>query len=265
MINQSIVITKELGNLLASARKKARLTQKEVGERLGFSGRSGRVYVSRLEKGGINNPSLWLILKFLNICEKPWSSFFEKLAGIYFNKQHDKIMRQVPTTKYYKKIDRDVAKYTHSIRTKFSEKQNIKPLTQHQKEKMSLGFAKHRVAIEQIEREVTILLGDTKEPTLYNQFYKDFARECYSALRKFYTPLMDIDKRKEKSSVNIRGLKEELDKIIEKWVEKELKREILEKVKELPIKYFQGTSEEQNYQGLTPRYGLRFSSVFIRG
>lgn len=238
MINQTIVITKELGSLLASARIKVHLTQKEVGERLGFSGRSGRVYVSRLEKGGINNPSLWLILKFLAICEKPWSSFFEKLAGIYFNKQHDRIMAQVPTTRYYKKIGRDVAKYTHSIKTKFSEKQEIKPLTQQKKDKMSLGFAKHRTNIEPIEKEIQKLLGELSAPLWSNQFYKAFAREYYSAIKKITTKARKGENTKEisvnsaSSALNIK-----LNQIIEKWVGKGLDREILEKVKEITLKY----------------------------
>lgn len=236
MINQSIIVTKELGILLAEIRKKACLTQKEVAERMGFSGKSGRVYVSRLEKGGINNPSLWLILQYLTVCEKPWASLFEKLAGIYFNKQHDKIIAQVPTTRFYKKIDRDVAKYSHSIDSKFSIKQGVKPLPQEQKEKMAKDFGRYRANIEPIEREITILLGDSGELPLLNQFYKAFARECYSALRKATVPQMNTDEKQEKPSVNIRGLN--LDKIIEKWVEKGLKREILEKVKEIPLKYY---------------------------
>jgi transcriptional regulator with XRE-family HTH domain len=234
MINETIVITKELGSLLASARIKARLTQKEVGERLGFSGRSGRVYVSRLEKGGINNPSLWLILKFLNICEKPWASFFEKLAGIYFTKQHDRIMAQVPTTRYHRKIDRDVAKYTHSIKTKFSEKQKIKPLTQQKKDKMSLGFAKHRANIEPIEREIQKLLGELSAPLWSNQFYKAFARECYTILKK-NKPLNTLISQKELSASSVLNIK--LNQIIEKWAKKGLKREFLNKVKDIVLKY----------------------------
>jgi len=236
MINNTIDITKEMGSLLADIRKKACLTQKEVAERIGFSGNSGRVYVSRLEKGGINNPSLWLILQYLTVCEKPWSAFFEKLAGIYFTKQHDKIIAQVPTTRFYKKIDRDVAKYEHSIDSKFSVKQGVKPLPQEQKEKMAKDFGIYRANIEPIEREITLLLGDSGEPIINNQYYKAFARECYSAIRKANMPQMNTDEKQEKSPVNNCGVN--LDKIIEKWVEKGLKREILEKVKEIPLKYY---------------------------
>jgi transcriptional regulator with XRE-family HTH domain len=248
MINNTIDITKEMGSLLADIRKKAHLTQKEVGERLGFSSRSGRVYVSRLEKGGINNPSLWLILQYLTVCEKPWSSLFEKLAGIYFNKQHDKIIAQVPTTRFYKKIDRDVAKYEHSIDSKFSIKLGVKPLSQEQKEKMAKDFGRYRANIEPIEREITILLGDSGEPIINNQYYKAFARECYSALQKI-TALREATSSEAKMQArNNETTKEisadsalsavKINQIIDKWVEKGLKREILEQIKAIPIKYF---------------------------
>jgi len=242
-------IMKELGILLAEIRKKAKLTQKEVGERLGFSGRSGNVYISRLEKGGINNPSLWLILKYLDVCEKPWPAFFQELSAIYFNKQHNKIIAQVPTTRFYQKVDRDVAKYTHSIQTKFSEKQNLKPLTQEKKDKMSVEFGKHRAVIEQIEREITSLLGNTSEPIINNQYYKAFAREVHSILKKITTKARNSKSRWDEATSKEETTKEfsailasstvnmKLNQIIEKWVKKGLKREILEQVKEIPIKY----------------------------
>ena len=229
-------LTKEIGNLLAKIRKEALLTQKDVAERLGLSEKAGMMYISKLEQGKIKNPSMNTILHYLTVCNKPWVSFFEKLAGIYFMKSHWKIISQVDIPRHYKKVTRDVAKYQHSIETKFSEKQGLKPLKQEKQEKMAIGFLKHRVVIEPIEREITILLGDSGEPIINNQYYKAFARECYSAIRKANMPQMDTDKNQEKSSVNIRGLN--LDKIIEKWVEKGLKREILEQVKEIPLKYY---------------------------
>ncbi len=235
-----IVLTKEIGKLLKGIREKAHLTQEEIGVRLGFSGKSGRVYVSKLERGQIENPSLKLILNYLTICEKPWSVFFEKLAEIYFDKQHQKIMAQVPTTKYYKKIDRDVAKYTQGIKTKFSEKQNIKPLTQEQKEKMAVEFGKYRVVMEQIEREITLLLGDSNEPRLYNQFYKAFARECYRVINKFITKSRKEENLKKISVISLSAaIQDNLRPIVEKWGNRGLKRNILEQIIEIPFKYIQ--------------------------
>jgi transcriptional regulator with XRE-family HTH domain len=243
----SWVLAKEIGQLLASYRQTSHLNQTNIADRLGLSPKSGKITISRLETGNFRNLSLDLVLGYLDICEMPWSSFFEKLSAIYFNKQHDKIITQVPTTKFQNKVDRDVAKYTHSIQTKFSQKQNIKPLTQQEKEKMSVGLGKYRAIIEPIEKEITLLLGDSGELPLLNQFYKAFARECYSALRKNTAKTRNGENTKEILTNAVLNIK--LNQIIEKWVEKGLKREILEQVKEIPIKYFQNTfTDETNYK-----------------
>ncbi|MEO0092379.1 MAG: helix-turn-helix transcriptional regulator [candidate division WOR-3 bacterium] len=218
MIKITQELSKEIGELLAGYRKKSHLTQAEIALRLGLSQKSGVITISRLEKGKFKNLSLDLILNYLTICEKPWPAFFEKLASIYFKKKHDKIMAQIPTNKYYKKIDRDVAKFTHSIETKFSEKQKIKPLTQAKKEKMAIRYGKHRINIEPIEQEITKLLGETQVPIILNQFYKAFAREYYSVLQQdLETPIVN----------------QKLNRLMEKWVKKGLSSEFLEKVKEI--------------------------------
>lgn len=234
MLLNEMKLNEEIGKLLKEARKQARLDQKEVGNRLGFKGDGGQVYVSRLERGKIENPSMWLILKFLTICEKPWTAFFEKLANTYFSKKYWQIVEKVPAMFSNKKTDKAISKYLHSIDTKFAYKQKIKPLTEFQKQKMATGYARHQAFMNMIEKDITYYLGDSGEPYGFNQFYKAFARQYYSWKRK-QQPQMDTDKKKEKSSVKIRGVN--LDKIIERWMNRGLKREILEKIKEIVEKY----------------------------
>lgn len=237
MIKIIHALSKEIGNLLAGYRKNSHLTQTEIAKRLGLSQKSGPITISRLEKGKFKKLSLDLILSYLTICEKPWHAFFEKLQGIYFAKQHHKIMTQVAPPMHHKKIDRDVAKYMHSIDSKFSKKQTIKPMSQEKKDKMSLRFGKHRAIIEPIEKEVTYLLGDSGEPYILNQYYKAFAREIYSTLRKIAP---------QKSLPANSALNSKLQPIIDKWVKKGLKQEILEKIKEIPVKYFQSPMKTNN-------------------
>ncbi|MBS4015666.1 MAG: hypothetical protein KGZ86_04445, partial [Candidatus Latescibacteria bacterium] len=160
--------------------------------------------------------------------------FFEKLANIYFGKKHWQIVGKVPAVFSNKKTDKAVAKYLHSMDTKFAYKQKIKPLTEFQKQKMATGYARHQAFMNMIEKDITRYLGDSGEPYGLNQFYKAFARQYYSWKRK-HQPQMDADKKKEKSSVNIRGL--DLDKIFERWMNRGLKRESLEKIKEIVEKH----------------------------
>jgi transcriptional regulator with XRE-family HTH domain len=47
-----------MGERLAQIRKQAKLSQKEVAERMGIKSKSGQAYIARLENGIIKNPSI---------------------------------------------------------------------------------------------------------------------------------------------------------------------------------------------------------------
>jgi hypothetical protein len=111
---------------------------------------------------------------------------------------------------------------------------------------MTLKFLKHRAVIEPIEDEVQKLLGKLNIPLVYNQSYKDFVRECYSAIKKLTTlceaPSSEakMQVRNKESTKNVSAssaINMKLNQLIEKWVKKGLKWEILEKVKEVVYKY----------------------------
>ncbi len=210
--------TEEMAQKLKKIRKESKLSQKEVALRMGLKSDAGRSFIAQLEAGRIKNPTLKTILDYLSVCNYAWSKFFGELSAIQFSLNHNKIMQQAEIPKHYQKIDRDVAKYTHSIKTKFFPKQNIKPLAPEKQEEMAIKFLKHRKIIEQIEQDVTILMGNTEEPGIVNQFYKAFARECYRALNKYGISSKSDAKIKERLLV---------------WQNRGLKRELLEKIKEL--------------------------------
>ncbi|MBN2538102.1 helix-turn-helix domain-containing protein, partial [candidate division WOR-3 bacterium] len=58
----------ELGRLLREARLRAGLTQRQVAEAVGLARGYGNTYLSRLEKGEVQNPALWLVLDILRAC-----------------------------------------------------------------------------------------------------------------------------------------------------------------------------------------------------
>jgi transcriptional regulator with XRE-family HTH domain len=246
------VFDAKMGKKLTQIRKRAELSQKQVAERMGIKSTSGQAFIARLENGFVKNPSMKTILDYLSICGQGWGSYFKDISAIQFNKEHQDIISKIDIPQHYKKVTRDVAKYQYGIETKFANKQNlnptfprkgwVKPLTQQQKEKMSVKFGKHRTVIEQIERDITLLLGDLGEPYGYNQFYKAFARECYSVIRKITAKTQKVENTKEISAVSASSaVNSKLNQIVEKWNIKGLKREILEKVKEIPIRFFQET------------------------
>ncbi|MCX8015318.1 MAG: helix-turn-helix domain-containing protein, partial [candidate division WOR-3 bacterium] len=71
MINITQDLAQQIGELLASYRRRCRLTQSELANRLGLSSKSGTVSISHLENGKFKNLSLDLILNYLTVCEIP--------------------------------------------------------------------------------------------------------------------------------------------------------------------------------------------------
>lgn len=75
----------ELGRLLREARLRAGLTQRQVAEAVGLARGYGNTYLSRLEKGEVQNPALWLVLDILRAC-RAMSSDFEPFVGRYLGR-----------------------------------------------------------------------------------------------------------------------------------------------------------------------------------
>jgi hypothetical protein len=94
-----------------------------------------------------------------------------------------------------------------------------KPLPTAQQEKMAIGFTKYRIVIERIESEVHKLLCDLGVKTVWFVLYKDFAREYYQALKKYYNQEPKI-------------LAEILKNIIDRWQKEGLPRKILIQLQE---------------------------------
>lgn len=85
------VFTKEMAELLKIMRQRAHLSQQEVAIRLGLSRKSGKFYISSLERGEIKNPTIGTILRYLKVCGVSWSNFFAELATINFGMEQEKI------------------------------------------------------------------------------------------------------------------------------------------------------------------------------
>ena len=63
---------KMLGERLRSLRVKAMLTQVEVADRMGLTGRASGKFIGHLENGRIENPSVKTIARFLCACGARW-------------------------------------------------------------------------------------------------------------------------------------------------------------------------------------------------
>jgi transcriptional regulator with XRE-family HTH domain len=219
------ILHKVLGNKLKHARKSAKLTQKELAQKIGITQR----YIIKVEKGENINPTINVILDYLDACNVGWTDFFNELKRKIDKINYDQVINDIElssatglTLKQKHKIDRDISYYRMRISGK---KGKAKPLSSQQKHRAAVKFGRYRLKIEPIEAEVQKILGELNVPIVLNQAYKDFARQCYSEFKKYYAkdPLI-LDQR--------------LSKIMKYWKEQGLNENILEAVKKIIIKHF---------------------------
>ena len=102
-----------------------------------------------------------------------------------------------------------------------------KPLPTAKQERMAIGFTRYRIRMERIESAVHKLLCELGVDSGMGRFalYKDFARECYGILKRYYG--------KE-------PLAEKLQAITKRWVKEGLQEDVLLKVRDVTFKAFAG-------------------------
>jgi len=309
MLENPSIFAKEVGKLLQVARKRANLSQAEIAKQIGFSSKSGKIYISSLERSKRKNTSLRTILRYLRACGESWPEFFKELDRIDFKLRHEKMISQVHPPPTERKIQRDAMKYEIGVEFPSKEKEEIdfdrlkkqirdkvivlqtknrieenqfspyqkfaleyfeflatlnktgmkmvadkyqraglkqnllfkikkiinsvlmgeikrisakKPLPTEKQEKMAVGFTKYRIKIERIEAAVHKVLCELPESGWF-ALYKDFARECYRILKRYYGKEILSDK---------------FQAIIRRWVKEGLKEDVLLKVKDATIKVF---------------------------
>ena len=100
-----------------------------------------------------------------------------------------------------------------------------KPLPTEKQEKMAIGFTRYRIRMERIEAAVHKVLCELGVQSAMGRFalYKDFARDCYGILKRYYG--------KE-------SLGEKFQAIIKRWVKEGLEEDVLLKVRDVTIKIF---------------------------
>jgi transcriptional regulator with XRE-family HTH domain len=95
MIRSGFVFNKKTAERLSQLRKKAGINQTEVAIQLGFSKENGKTFVSNLEKGRIDNPSMGIILTYLDAIGVSWITFFTELSNERDKREHAQIMTTV--------------------------------------------------------------------------------------------------------------------------------------------------------------------------
>ncbi|MEO0092072.1 MAG: helix-turn-helix transcriptional regulator [candidate division WOR-3 bacterium] len=156
--------------------------------------------------------------------KRPYLAFVKELIDNYDTPQSKIIFE-----KYYRsqKLNWRIVSEIRSIIYKIVryEQRRLakpKPLPQEKIKKMAKEFLKYRTEIEPIEDRVQKKVSELSVPTVYNQAYKDFARECFSVLKKFYPK-------------DPKQLTEQLERITKTWEQKGLNVEVMDIVKQIVL------------------------------
>jgi transcriptional regulator with XRE-family HTH domain len=169
MSEDIFIFTKEMAELLKMMRKRARLSQQEVATRLGLSRKSGKIYISSLERGEIKNPTIGTILRFLKVCGVSWSSFFAELSAIDFGMGHEKTLSQI-------KLPEETGKTVYSV---LRSEGNIKYFPYHKYKYTDIMRVKNSV-----DNKIFELLNETKIEKDLIPYYMMFADEFFGVLEE---------------------------------------------------------------------------------
>ncbi|MDH5186424.1 MAG: helix-turn-helix domain-containing protein [candidate division WOR-3 bacterium] len=215
MSKKTSVLDKEIAKLLKSTREKAGLYQAEVAKRIGLSNKSGKGYVSHLEKGRVKNPPIGTILLYLRACGESWSEFFKHLDAIDFRTRHERMISQLPKPPEQRKIQRDAMRYEIGI--EFPSKE---------KPKRDIDFDRLK---SRIETKVTpfLIKNDIagNQASLYQKFTKEYF-DFMATLNK--SGMKAVTERYQRAGLKINilyGLK----KIINSVIRAEIKRILAKK------------------------------------
>lgn len=111
------------------------------------------------------------------------------------------------------------------LRGEIKRIESKKPLPTEKQEKMAIGLTKYRIRIERIEAEAHQLLCELEVKTPWFSLYKDFTRECYQALKKYY-------------GRNPEKLAQTFSELVRRWHKEGLEETILLKLRDKIITVF---------------------------
>jgi transcriptional regulator with XRE-family HTH domain len=221
----SKVLYQELGKKLRIVRKTAGLTQAQIAKEIGLT----RQYIIQIEKGKANNPTLNVVLDYLDVCNVRWTVFFTELKTRIDKINFGQVIKEVGISsatglslRQKRKIDRDIFYYRMRIDGK---KGKAKLLSEQQKDRAAVKFGKYRITIEPLEVKVQKKLGELSVPIALNQAYKDFARECYSVIKKYNCKDQML-------------LSQRFVQIMKSWLNQGLQEDTLRQIREIVTAHF---------------------------
>jgi transcriptional regulator with XRE-family HTH domain len=193
--------TPEMGAKLRDLRKRARLTQAGVAERMGMRYSSARGFVSQLEFGRSPHPLLETIVLYLKACGAPMREFFDQFDRIEYVEVSRKLDRvwdaaglviagvtgekQARAQADVKaEIGRRVGRAAQRYQRDAVRPNAGKPVESGEARRRTERMAEYRVQASVVDRAVFEYLKDTSLPTGFYPAYRQFATSVFSVVRR---------------------------------------------------------------------------------
>jgi transcriptional regulator with XRE-family HTH domain len=192
-----------LGEKLRSLRVRAGLTQAEVAERMGLTGKSSGNVVGHLEQGRARNPSVMTLTLFLRACGALWgeiTGILDCLGPVPIDAKAITDSELSPEDK--QRLESAIEKQVRKFEVKLAAPVDSKPLHPAQQTEAVRKLKSHRIVATLMEQAVAEVLADKPVVSIEYPRYKAVAREALGMLWK-------EAKRSQKSTVEGQGRPED--------------------------------------------------------
>jgi transcriptional regulator with XRE-family HTH domain len=229
----------------------AMLTQVEVAERMGLTGRASRGFVSQLEKGRIGNPSVRTIALFLRACGARWHQVTDLLE---FSEPVEIDLKPIKDSEFdvrdKQRLEWAVEKQVRKFEAKLTVRAGCKPLRPGKQAETVRKLRNYRIVANIVEQAVNELLRDKPLSTIEYPAFKAVAREALGMLwreARSQNSKVKAQNRREEAEFKVQSAKckvqsgEFADKLAEKveyWQMQKLNGELVRDVQDVVVRRF---------------------------
>jgi transcriptional regulator with XRE-family HTH domain len=222
-----------LGVRLRSIRQAAHLTQEELAERMGYSGTHRRMPVQRLETGGISDPTLHMVVRYLQGCAARWSSITDMLESVPPVKLD---ISRVKSRKFPEELKQRTEEQTQAVAQGLAYMRTEKPIAPERHKQGVKRYSEYRLIANVIEQAVTMVLHQTELSPVHYGAYQAVGRYCLSTLWRLSQDLSKTGFKKRLAKL----VKPELREMRAEWQSWGLDMKIVLRVQRRVLELFPG-------------------------
>ena len=226
-------LSDEIRARLRDIRREAKLTQDELAERMGYSGKGRRRLVERLESGQIAEPTLKMVARYLQGCAARWSSIADLLESVPKVKLD---ISRVKSRKFPEELKQRTEEQTQAVAQGLAYMRTEKPIAPEQRKQGVKRYSEYRLIANVIEQAVTDVLRQTELSFVHYGAYQAVGRYCLSTLWRLSQDLPKTGLKKRLAKL----VKPELREMREEWQSWGLDMKIVLRVQRRVFELFPG-------------------------